>query len=108
MRKQIEKVLEVMKADYYKWCNRNGDEFTGPCTEYNNSLKVTEGTRYYKIISRGTTVAGFVVKAGHPKFKEGDLLKAASWNAPAKNFARGNVFDEKSFKTGSVRWTGIG
>ena len=69
MRKEIEKVLEVMKADYYKWCNRNGDEFTGPCTEYNNSLKVTEGPRYYKIISRGTTVAGFVVKAGHTNYK---------------------------------------
>ena len=119
MRKEIEKVLDVMKADYRKWANRRGvtnDPAAGPyrlksCAEYENGLEVSEGSRYYKIISNKSgqrTVAGFVVKAGHPKFKEGDLLMAASWAAPARNFARGNVFDEESFKTGSVRWTGIG
>ena len=119
MRKEIEKVLDVMKADYYEWANCRGvtnDPAAGPnmmksCSEYENGLEVSEGSRYYKIISNKgdqRTVAGFVVKEGHPKFKEGDLLKAASWNAPAKNFARGNVFDEESFQTGSVHWTGIG
>ena len=120
MRKQIEKVLEVMKADYYEWTvtwnktrPKNFDEkyAVKACAEFNNGLEVTEGSRYYKIISNKggqRSVAGFVVKEGHPKFKEGDLLMAASWNAPAKNFARGNVFDEESFKTGSVHWTGIG
>jgi hypothetical protein len=37
------------------------------------------------------------------KFKKGDILMAASWNAPARNFARGNVLD-KTFDR--VRWTG--
>ena len=113
MRKEIEKVLEVMKADYRKWSNCSGDSLNMAKlrSEYENGLEVSEGSRYYKIISNKggqRTVAGFVVKEGHPKFKEGDLLKAASWNAPAKNFARGNVFDEESFKAGSVHWTGIG
>ena len=119
MRKEIEKVLDVMKADYREWANRRGvtnDPTARPnmmksCAEYENGLEVSEGSRYYKIISNSggqRTVAGFVVKEGHPKFKEGDLLMAASWAAPAKNFARGNVFDEESFKTGSVHWTGIG
>ena len=114
MRKEIEKVLEVIKADYREWavrCSRTGLNMMKSCAEYENGLEVSEGSRYYKIIStKGgqKTVAGFVVKEGHPKFKEGDLLMAASWAAPAKNFARGNVFDEESFKTGSVHWTGIG
>ena len=119
MRKQIEKVLEVMKADYRERANRRGvtndpaasRNMMKSCAEYENGLEVKEGSRYYKIISDSNgqrTVAGFIVKAGHPKFKEGDLLMAASWAAPARNFARGNVFDEESFKTGSVHWTGIG
>ena len=113
MKKQIEKVLEVMKADYRKRSMARGDTaiMTKMAVEYENGLEVTEGSRYYKIISNKggqRSVAGFVVKEGHPKFKEGDLLMAASWNAPARNFARGNVFDEESFKTGSVHWTGIG
>ncbi len=36
------------------------------------------------------------------KFKKGDLLKAAGFNAPARNAARGNVL-EGNFQ---IRWTG--
>jgi hypothetical protein len=38
---------------------------------------------------------------GDELFQDGDILKAASWAAPARNFPRGNVFKEYR-----VSWTG--
>ena len=76
---------------------------------YCNGLTVTEGSRYYKIISEKhgqRSVNGFIVKAGDKKFLEGDMLKAAGWAEPARNFARGNVLD--GYRVNEVRWTGIG
>ena len=37
------------------------------------------------------------------KFQYGDILKSASWKAPAKNFARGNVL-KKDY--GTISWCG--
>ena len=78
---------------------------------YCSGLEVTEGSRYWKIISTNgsgssRSVNGFIVKAGDKKFREGDMLKAAGWAAPARNFARGNVLDGRGVN--EVRWTGIG
>lgn len=36
-------------------------------------------------------------------FKHGDILKSASWRAPAKNFSRGNILDENY---GTISWAG--
>ena len=38
------------------------------------------------------------------KFKQGDILKSASWKAPARNFGRGNVLCG-GFK--HIRWCGV-
>jgi hypothetical protein len=124
-RKAIDEVLDVMKADYYDmrflWTitrnklhypeNFDDEEAAiADCAAFNKGLNVTEGSRYFRIVSNRygqLHCVGFIVKEGHKKFKEGDLLMAASFNAPARNFARGNMYDD-SFKTsGHVRWTGI-
>ena len=123
MRNEIEKVLEAMREDYKKWTmmtrkvHQNVDDFNRAIdireemTEnYCNGLEVTEGSRYWKITGTsgsGTSrsVKGFIVKAGDKKFLEGDMLKAAGWASPARNFARGNVLEGDLH---GARWTGIG
>ena len=111
MRNEIERVLESMREDYKRW-NRNGKTYGRSAEmekDYCNGLEVTEGSRYWKIISDkhgSRSVCGFIVKAGDKKFREGDMLKAAGWAAPARNFARGNVLDGRGVD--NVRWTGIG
>ena len=118
MRNEIEKVLEAMREDYKRWSDRcaaheSSAHYSSIKAEmeedYCNGLTVTEGSRYYKIVSDKhgqRSVNGFIVKAGDKKFREGDMLKAAGWAAPARNFARGNVLDGSGVN--EVRWTGIG
>ena len=119
MREAIEKVLEAMREDYMRWssmCARHDESAhskikTEMEENYCNGLEVTEGSRYWKIISTNgsgssRSVNGFICKAGDKKFREGEMLKAAGWAAPARNFARGNVLDGRGVN--EVRWTGIG
>ena len=44
------------------------------------------------------------MKEDDKKFKKGDILLAAGFNAPARNKARGNIFDDAL----NVRWSGPG
>ena len=124
MRMEIEKILEAMREDYKRWTmatrtvHQNVEEFNRAIDirekmteEYCGGLMVEENRRYWKIIGTnggGTSrsVKGFICKAGDKKFREGDMLKAAGWAAPARNFARGNVLDGSGID--NVRWTGIG
>ena len=119
MREAIEKVLEAMREDYCRWSSACASHDSAAHSRiktemeenYCNGLRVEENRRYWKIISTNgggssTSVNGFIVKAGDKKFREGDMLKAAGWAAPARNFARGNVLDGTGFN--NARWTGIG
>ena len=69
-------------------------------------LTLKPGRKFIKVVE-GNRVWGFVAKVdgvhkGVPMLK-GDILKAATWRAPAKH-SRGNIFYEKMHE--SFSWTG--
>lgn len=66
-------------------------------------IEFEEGSKYVKVVSlswSSRSVHSFVEKA------TGDIWKAASWKAPARNFARGNVFKPDSYLN-RTSWTGV-
>lgn len=108
MQNELNQYLEAIKADYRNFqigASRISNIISEKVAlqqieQFNQNLRISEGKQYVKVIS-GTGVHSFIVKEDGPKFKKGDILKAASWNAPAKNSARGNIFG-----TYQIRWTG--
>ena len=59
--------------------------------------------KYIKIVENGGGVKAFVVGVENDKrFKLGDILLPAGYNAPARNFARGNILDGGY----NIGWTG--
>ena len=81
-----QKLLDAIQADYDQHCNRIG------LRDKNLNLRVFIGRKYAKICrNHGQLAWGFVQLQDCDKFKKGDLLKAATWHAPAKNQARGNI-----------------
>lgn len=71
------------------------------------SIDYDFGAKFARIIVQNhgsRSCAGFICLVDNGKFKRGDLLKAASWKAPAKNFSRGSIFD---LDNAQIRWTGV-
>jgi hypothetical protein len=93
------------KNDYIRMSTSGGKELTGYSKEqvdlWDHNTTVFEGKKYIKIV-QGTGVFAFVMKEDSGRFKKGDILKAAGYNKPALNSARGNVL------TGNyaIQWTG--
>lgn len=54
-----------------------------------STLEVVKGKRYYKVVRHDSQICVFAFIDS----SNGNILKPASWNAPAKH-ARGNVFDD--------------
>jgi len=108
MQNEIQTLIQKCKADYVKFATAGGrgmpepDSYFGKTlANFENSFTIKEGKKYIKI-TRDNGVWGFIVNTDDDaKFKRGDILKAAGYNAPARNAARGNIFEEFS-----VAWTG--
>jgi hypothetical protein len=100
----VEVLCEAIKTNYRDWTLRSKEEFSDHAAtmvaEFERKVRFDEGRKYIKVIA-GSSVWGFIVKTADAKFKAGDILMAAGWSAPAKNAARGNVFDGYS-----IAWTG--
>ena len=105
---KIAEVISMMTADYIDWSGRVAENMGFEEANEEYQVEVEEGRKYIKLIkvNRGgsRSVAGFIVKSDGGKWKAGDMLKAASWKAPATNFSRGNIFTAMP-KT--IRWTGF-
>jgi len=92
----IGKMIDAMVLDYSKG-NNNERMFN----EYKDGFKTIVGQKFIKVTNNGS-VKAFVVKQDDGRFKMGDILKASSWRAPAKNSARGNVLEGGY----AIQWTG--
>lgn len=112
--KHVDAYIDYIMNDYNEWCDRA--DITNTTLRNETKWIAEEGRNYIKIIHcRGKDHAGrdgqrsvhsFIVKKATKKFVEGDVLMAASWKAPATNFARATVFDTDSFAN-RIRWSGI-
>lgn len=102
----IKELNKAIKSDYVNMCTSHGTKpltgyFKQSVEDWENNMRITEGKKYIKII-RENSVWGFIVKEDFKHFRKGDILKAAGWNAPALNQARGNILDGGY----TVQWTG--
>ena len=101
----IKNLMSGAKEDYVRMSTSGGRELTGYSKEqvdnWDNKTKVSQGKKYIKVV-QDTGVFCFIAKEDFKHFKKGDILKAAGYNAPALNSARGNVL------TGNypIQWTG--
>ena len=102
----IKNLMAGAKLDYERMSTRNGQkELIGYSKEqveqWDNKTKISQGKKYIKIV-QDTGVFCFIAKEDFKHFKKGDILKAAGYNAPALNSARGNVLSGNY----AIQWTG--
>lgn len=95
--------LELIKKDYAGFQTPISKFRQEMIDDFNANIRYEVGSKYIKVIT-DNSVHSFIVRNKTNKFEPGDILKAASWKAPATNFARGNIF-QKTFDR--VRWTGV-
>ncbi len=94
----LAKAQEIVDSDY--------DSFMPQPRHVNGPILIIEkGKRYARIVATDDRRAqrsawGFI------DLTNGDVLKAAGWKAPAKNFARGNLADGDN-GLARIKWTGI-
>ena len=109
MQNEINTLIQNIKADYFNWTSLKGTKELSQVNKdmiqrFNTELGFKQGKKYIKVTTNnGGSVWGFVVATDDDKkFRKGDILKAAGYNAPARNAARGNIVDGGY----NINWTG--
>ena len=99
----MDNLLNKIEENYQSWGGYGKDRTL--------DLNLMVGRKFIKVVKGSSpgqrSVWGFVAKVdgvhkGVPMLK-GDILKAATWRAPAKH-SRGSIFDKEMHK--SFSWTG--
>ena len=99
----LSKMKAAMIEDYAGFMPPNDGIRAKMNEEYAEKFTVTYGKKYIKITEEGNGVKAFIVAVDNDKkFKKGDILLPAGYNAPARNFARGNILDGGY----NIGWTG--
>jgi hypothetical protein len=109
MQAQIERLIQDIKNDYVRFMSNVGnkeDIRQDMIDNFVDNITYNEGKKYIKILKKlgnQTMVWGFIVNVDDDKkFRKGDILMAAGFNAPARNKPRGNILDGEY----TIRWTG--
>ena len=101
----ITNMMNGAKDDYIKMSTSGGKELTGYSKEqvdnWDHKTKIINGKKYIKIV-QDTGVFAFIMKEDSGHLKKGDILKAAGYNKPTLNSARGNVLNGNYY----IQWTG--
>jgi|TARA_B110000914_G_C15303110_1_gene372023 uncharacterized protein with PhoU and TrkA domain len=104
----LDNYLTNIKEDYKRFIVRAGILDTNGqmdrIKEFSDNLTTKFGSKYIKVMNNGSAHSFIVNTDKDKKFKKGDVLMAASWASPARNFARGNLFTPDSIK---ARWMGL-
>jgi len=113
-REIIEDVLNKMASDYATWAQRaqeiaqykhnENKVWAHWYDEYKVKSTFKVGRNYVKLIHDGSAIGFIVVSKKDKMFEYGDLLKSASWSAPARNYSRGNALTNMPK---AIQWTGI-
>ena len=110
MQNEIQNLLNAIVDDYRLFLLGSRyldyDNKMSEVKKFADGLAVKAGKKYIKIekqLGTQTMVWGFVVAVDtDKKFRKGDILMAAGFNAPARNRARGNILDNDF----DVNWGG--